>query len=164
MITNSLRIIREIKPIQDTIINSYEGKENEPIIIGIRDRAKIDKVSCKAGALVATVWSLIDEKHPAYKEILRGWKLSSVFVQDKVGTMIYDSKDIKQSIDKIKLKSDGNERIKKFNNLCQADKERVVEITAQQIEHAERDDDKPQDKDDDGPDNWDDLLRNTKGK
>lgn len=156
MISHSKPIIIRVQEIVKTIIENVPDGDQEIIDIGLRFEDKgVDKISCKVVDLLRTVWQLIDEKHELYDKQFSGKHLNSIFLQDKVGTLIYDSLVYRSGEDKDKLKKEKNTRVREFSKLPALDKTRVVEITHEQIQGASSEDLLKEPKKEEG--GWDDL-------
>lgn len=134
MITSTARIIREVQELL-VKIRLIGNCEEEVLDIGLRFANKtVHKVYTKVSTLLQDVWLLLDNKHELFKEFdYKGRVLNSIWIQEKTGTVIYDSLQYRSGPDKFKLKKEPNDRVKKFKNLSQQDKDRTVGITIEQI-------------------------------
>ena len=157
MIIHSAHIISAITDIRTKVIESVPNGESEIVEIGVRFANKqVDKVQSTINDLIRTVWLIIDGKHEFITKHHKGQEQSSIFLQDKVGNLIYDSLVYRSGPDKDKLKKEKNTRVRNFNNLSDEDKAREVEITHAQIigasseELLKKEEEKPSS-------GWDDL-------
>lgn len=128
MITNSTRIIRQIKQLIETYSNM---PETEILDIGIRFGEVVDKIQCTKQDLQSTVFRLIDG---SLLEKYKDKHLTSLFIADKTGSLIYDSKEYVLKNDRFKLKKEKDERVLRFNNLSPESKEAAVNMLASQIQ------------------------------
>ena len=128
---NSTQIIKELNLLIKDLITKYGA--NEQFALGLRFGEAVDKIPTRLDELVKTIWEIIDGKHEHCKEKYAKMILTSVFIQDKTGTLIYDSKVYKIGTDKIKLIKNSDSRVKDFKDLSPEDKSRLVDITISQI-------------------------------
>lgn len=153
---DSLRIIKDTaEVIQKTLKLGVSPDTIFTLVVRFNDT--VDKADIKICELIPTLWSFIDEKNQLYKTKFQGLKLTSIAIQDAVGTIIYDSKNYLSASNRKDLKAQNDFRIRGFTQLSQDDKERTVDILAQQIKQdVPADKAKPKSADE----GWDDFLNN----
>jgi len=134
---NSALVIRELAEAMTNAGSKY--RQDDVVAIGLRysDRT-VDKVECFYKELVGRVFMITDGQDPvcdAHKEA----QLLTIFVCDPTGLTIYDSQGYKPSKAKLILKHDGDRRLLAFKSLTPDEKDKVVDLTLENVWSAIKD-------------------------
>lgn len=126
----TLHIIKSLNQLIESIKREYYKQE---LAIGIRFNDKsVDKVSTHSDALIETVWSILDNKHPVCKAN-KGLDITSIFICSGVGKTIYDSRYYTISRTKIVMRRDGDRKVINFKTLSEDEKNKVIDNLVEQI-------------------------------
>ena len=131
---NITHIIKQVTNFIEENKKSY--KDYQKFSITIRFGKHTARVGCRFDELLKELWQILDGEHKVFEGYNKS-QMSSIFITDYyTGKIVFDSKYYRQNKTKRQLQHDGDVKIKFFKHMKQNEKNRIVELTCEQINNT----------------------------